>query len=147
MSTHLRLIDNVSYGTSREGDSGDPYDGNDTWEEHDPQAFEIVKDYGDVVLPSDVRPGDEVYLVYAIYNTGDSFSHQDGCLQIIDAFVSQDAANACRELAEKYDPCSNYDYSFEYANDVGAWCRHPCAWLGYFESLTGIYIKKLMVRK
>lgn len=56
-----------------------------SWEEsHDYHyhSAEIASGYSDVSLfPGDaeVELGDEIYVVYVTYSTGDSFGHADGC--------------------------------------------------------------------
>jgi len=145
-STKLRLIDHVESGISRACDSDDPWDRDDTWESHDPQAFEISEgSWFDVVVPGKVNRGDRLYLVHAIYNTGDSFGHDEGLINIIDAFKNQKKAQACADAAQKSE--ASQDYTFEYKNDVGVVVKAHTPWNGYFESLSGVYVTELPVRK
>jgi len=142
-TTRLMLIDNVTGGVSRSADPNEEWDGDDTWESHSPQAWEISQNtYYDVIYPGTVKRGEDLYLVYAIYNTGDSFSRSDGQLDVIDAFKSVLNARKCADAAGKAT-----GHSFSYQNDFGQPASHHTTWIGYFESLTGIYSVKLPVRK
>ena len=130
----------------------------DRWDRDDTDAswtFNYVsiveeKGYLDLVVPFEVKKGDDVWVVVAIYSTGDSFGHDDhACVEYIDAFLDKHKARACRDAVEKtrksWDDRTDKDVSWiREDNTVGKLDYVP--WNGYFESLDEVQCVYLEVR-
>lgn len=77
----------------------------------------------------DVKLGDTVYAVYALYSTGCTFSRTDGCVSVQGLFKTYEEAVELVKILEKAE-----DDDYQYP------------WVGYFERLDEIDIVPLIVR-
>lgn len=146
-------INKISFaGVTREHDSNDEWDGDDLRHEHSFEGFEVVEknpEYEwDFILPK--PPGDCLYLVCAYYSTGDSFHHEENCLEMV--YLTDNNIDAMAilraleinyiefEKTQKLDfkplvihlPVSNIDINIA-----------TSTWKGYFEQLNRIQIEHL----
>lgn len=89
---------------------------------------------------------DEVFVVYAVYSTGDTFGNDSGQVQIADAF--DDEATAW----ELYDEFKKFDSTGYGRNDVVPFDFHfkdkqyYIPWAGYFEHLERLGVEPVRVR-
>lgn len=132
--------------------SSDPYD-YDWSEDHyyEYHNVSIVKDgYSDLSLfpgESEVEAGDEVYVVYVSYNTGDSFGREDGCRTHLWAFSDRKRAyRLAEELAKDADAKPDYDFDHKPLEFEGV----PIStneWKGYFETFICADVEHLIVKR
>jgi hypothetical protein len=100
MTTYLRVNYNKDTWVTREATEPE-WDRDDTDSSWSFNHVEVVteKDSWDFAVPFDVKVGDTVYVVAAIYSTGDSFGHDDRYYcEYIDAFLLFSNALACSNV-------------------------------------------------
>ena len=83
----------------------------------------------------DVKAGDVVYVVVAVWSTGDSFGHDDGsCSEVFGSFKTYEEAEKFKTELENVST-KDYDFTFKIGDrDVYV------PWVGYFESLDYVEI-------
>lgn len=142
----------VEYDTrtvrSRDRDPNDSWDRGNTHSEHTLKHIRIAKDgnYPCITYPGLVKPGEKVYLVYAVYSTGDSFGHDtDRCLELISVHKDIDIARFNYQKV-KTSIAHDYNYTLEISQDNGQVVPVSCPWLGYFESLSLVKVAGFTVR-
>lgn len=128
-----------------------PRDPDDRWDNDSTEALiyihsitEVKKaDYKDVDVSFSVEHGKDYYVLWADYDTGDSFGRYCNQLELIDVFQTYAAADKARkELEELGEEC----YSREYTRDDGAIISIHIPWAGYFESLNSINIDSVKLK-
>jgi hypothetical protein len=142
----------------RERDPNDQWSGQDTDSHHTIDGIFLTPEYRfpDVVSEIPIEKGKQYFLVYALYSTGDSFSHDSGCLFYIDLFDKIEKAEKCKQSV--FAHYRNYKDDAEYHGE--AHCRQAgyesptqgmktvhVPWIGYFESLQEIIITPVQVIK
>jgi len=75
--TELKVIHTSHTTTTRKPISDDEWDRGTTHTSHSIEGIAIGSDYHGLNLPGKVNNGDVVWLVYAVYSTGDSFGNDD----------------------------------------------------------------------
>lgn len=131
------LYDRYEYVTREASDTDDPYDRDSTAADIYINAIRNAPGrYSDIAVPFDVIPGETCYLVWADYNTGDSFGNDDNLVEFIDLFKSMELAEECAAIARRAD---GYYYTFKREN--GQNCTQSIPWNGYFESLNAINVE------
>jgi hypothetical protein len=136
-----------------------------SWDVH---GIALSDKYPEVTACFPVADGDTVYLLYAIYSTGDSFGHdEDGRISFIEVFKTlekaETAAKAIREhcdwytgMHNRWTPMSAKDrkavqkkYSSEYTVSIvrenGEKMDVHASWNGYFESLSYVEVASFVV--
>lgn len=104
------------------------------------------REYGDVALfPGEVEPavGDDIHLVVASFDTGDSLSSEYGHHTMLWAFTDAAKAEELKALVELDDvtcPEDQFHLKLEFEGVPIARC-----WAGYHESLNGAHVIKLEV--
>lgn len=130
-------LETLSYSCSNEVDE-DKYLGNS---ERNSETHWTVsgitlseEDGGQFSLPCDfnVTVGDMVYVVYAVYSTGDSFGHDSGAYLEVLSF-NRDGERAERNKAAAEGGHISGTLTIEF--DAGGMVERGCPWDGYFESL------------
>ena len=93
------------------------------------ECAKLCKEYRYDTLPVDfdVKPGDTIYLLYALYSTADSFGSDSGNYELLEVHQHIDKAR----LRENYYKNSK-DYSLP--------------WIGYFDSLDELRIEEFVVQ-
>lgn len=133
---------------------------------HTVEGLELVDRYPDVTCCFPVVEGDDVYLVYVIYSTGDSFGHDtDSSIVFIDVFQNKEKAEATAQLIRKHadwyleknarwarldqkkkdQPSFKDSYSLEYIRENGKKNTLSTSWNGYFESLSSVVVEKFTI--
>lgn len=124
---------------TRKGD-GLPYsDGGETHTEHNVIGIKLAgkKSYDVEKVPFDVQYGVPYFLVYAVYSTGDSFSHdQDAGFEFIGLYETTEEAD---EMAEKVESTRKT------GGFIGDGFDTP--WGGYFEDLSFVEVKTVYLLK
>ena len=137
-----------------------------SWEESYDNHFSGIKVvtgdnyYGEKLEPGfQVKAGDVVYVVWAEWSTGNSFGrgHRNRT-EVMEVFMDSSKALACADILENgnmekdeyglIDTCDIIPidkWTVTYKNELGkdVPCYRP--WLGYFESLDGIYVETVVV--
>ena len=83
----------------------------------------------------------EVFVVYMIYSTGDSFGHADGKIDIIHCIASEEAAD---KLA-KYITENPGEYSIKFTDDFDREISLYNPGAGYFERINYVSVEKFSV--
>jgi hypothetical protein len=149
--TQLRVIYTSHTETAREPDTKDKWDRGDTRTEHSVESLVIGEDHHNLTIDGDVNLGDELWVVYAIWSTGDSFG-TDFCQEIefITAHrhesVAEHNASVLRNLGSwAHDPVSRADGML--ALDDGTMMKYHAPWAGYFDHLDNVVCEKFTVGK
>lgn len=150
---------------TRNRNEDDEWDKDDTETSTDVLGVETEKDkreqswFRDVVVPFEVVPGKDYYLVYVTYSTGDSFSRSDGEVAFIDLFETREKAeklasiinehyvlsdNEQRWADKKQKPPKGYsEYELTYHNEEGREIKYHVSWTGYFERMSSVTVQKV----
>jgi hypothetical protein len=87
----------------------------------------VEKDgYDCLGVAADLKPGDTIWLVWAQYETGDSFGRDGGQYELLEVQPTYERAI---ERQKHYASVSDYSVP----------------WNGYFESLDGIYVEEFVL--
>lgn len=160
MGTKIKIDVRTEQWSNDDGDdSDDQYAHNGTYDEHhDISGLIPVEEgcYFDMVVPFDLVKGQDYFLVYGIYSTGDSFSNTSGKLQLVDVYTTREKAERCvKSLVEHYAFYTNppkkirgknrqyNEYGVCIKDDMGVKYKFGVPWTGYFESLSGVEIKAI----
>lgn len=146
MPTFIRVIDGTTTTVIREGDGKMWGDRECTSTSHDITGIEVVKEhaYRDLTVNFEVTPNETYYLLYAVYNTGDSFGWDDGAITFIDLFKTHEKAEAALHVIgqghkNKSDRLNRYEAEDGKMIDI----YRP--WEGYFERLQYIKIDTVKI--
>ena len=148
----IKIIDNVHYGVSREA-TEDQWDRDDTYEDHNIEGIEVPKSknaYYDLEVGFDILHGVDYYLLYGIYNTGDSFGHDDGRIEFVDLYEDRNVAEDNAKRLRKHNDDNRNDfmkdgyYSAKLLHESGKEYDFHVPWKGYFENLS--YLEVVAVR-
>lgn len=142
-TNYLQLKTSSTGHVTRERDMNDEWSGEDThtdWsvegiELHEKNTFDAVPNY------LNAKSGDSVWALYAVYSTGDSFSHdRDGRLEFINVFATSEDAEAAAKILKNASGEAVYPIS------NGSMIRFGYVpWSGYFESLSYIEAVQLKI--
>lgn len=127
--------------TTRECDHTDSWDRGDTSTTWYVTGVKLVDKVGYKVIayPGELKPGDTINLLYAVYSTGDSFgSDEDGSIEFIS--VHKDA-----ELAFKNKTKLKNDHD-TIIHDDGTEEKIYVPWNGYFESLSYLSVDQFILK-
>jgi hypothetical protein len=147
MKTSIRLVyDSHKTETSRP-DPEDRWDRGNTRSEWTIKGLEIVEkeSYDSFEMEGEVKKGDEFWVVYAIWSTGDSFGQdEDGRFEVLCINKSRDLAEANYQI---YDSMESYGYGAEdvghfVTTDSGEKVPAYAPWFGYFENLSELVWEK-----
>jgi hypothetical protein len=143
---YLHLNTESYTDVTRDSDPDDRWDADDTSTSWSLRGIMLSDVDGQHALPADfpVEIGDTVYVVYAIYSTGDSFHCADGeYLEVIS--FHKDRARANRNMAAANGPhASRHEMTIEFEN--GKKITRHCPWDGYFESLDRVDVESFVVQ-
>lgn len=96
-----------------------------------------------VEVPEDT---DEVFAVYVVYSTGDTFGYDAGQVSIADVFDNEDDAHDLRDKYKEFDNTGGYGRNsivpvdFEWNGK-----RYGIPWAGYFEHLEHVGVETIKV--
>lgn len=131
------IVDIREYYT-REPDD-DEWDNGETAADISIQGVEFAEHYFDVALPQEYVPG-PLYLLYANYDTGDSFGRQRNRFEAVDIFQDRARAEAAqRALTDSEEGNASY------VRDDGTTIQYSCPWHGYFECLNYLEVEEVRI--
>lgn len=96
-------------------------------------------------VPDETEVGDDIYAVYIVYNSGDSFGRSTGNGEVVFATVNPVDARTVANAIEKDNNKREYTISVVLADGSSVTINNPAA--GYFERLTSVEIAFLQLRK
>ena len=149
---------------TRECDSEDEWDMDDTHEHHSNFKFTEDDKYPDLVCPFKLVEGQDYYFVNVIYDTGCSFNVETGKISLIGIYQTGEEATKAVELIEAhhkiYESINNYtlgkskvkapkgfsEYQLSIHNN-GVMQSHYVNWHGYFERFTCANIETFTYQK
>lgn len=131
-NTYLELIYTAHRYVTREAAADDNWDRDDTDADVHCESLTMhTKDgYDRIGVTWDVKSGDQLYALIAIYGTGDSFGHDGGQVEFVDVFLTDTDARAAKRALE--------DGEGKYYRQDGTVIKYSAPWDGYFESLTSL---------
>lgn len=151
--TYNVKIDKISrQHVTRERDPNEQWDADDLAWDHDIQGFSVVgkKKYWDFVMTKNPK-GKTLYLVYALYNTGDSFHCEENviCLvglyedeadavSVMDAIELDDKENSGRFDSDRFNPI-NVKLPKKGVEETIA----TSTWKGHFERLNTVNVESV----
>ena len=120
-----------------------------SWSREYENSFKSIKRYSEneikhQVFYSDLnlKPGDEVFVVWAEYSTGDSFgSSSRGSTEVIEIFTSLEEAKDIVDHLHKHT-----EYQFTGQTVSGRLMNLYCPWHGFFEHLDDIHIEHTIIQ-
>lgn len=130
-------IDHTAYiEVTRERNIDEEYSGEDTstnWNIF--SSLTIDNNYPDITTPFEIEEDKDYYLVYVIYNTGDSFSYHDGSnVEFIEIFENYDKATSLVHQIKSNTNLENLNG--EYLDEKDNKKNLSFCWYGCFESLS-----------
>lgn len=134
--------------TTREAAADDEWDRGNTSSKYTLEYISLANDsaYSTVTYPGEVKVGEKLYLLYAVYSTGDSFGHdEDACIELISVHKNLDVARFNYETI-KNNTDESYGVQIELSQDNGQTWKMSPPWNGYFESLSYLKIAGFTVR-
>lgn len=111
-------------------------------------GVEVVPSGGDVfTLDGNMMGGDDIYIVWVEWSSGDSFGNSDkGDVEVVASFKNRATAEALEKAIYKGSGKGKYSFKFQIDKDNPKSCIDVYeAWEGYFESLDNVYIEKVTV--
>ncbi len=135
--------------------SDDAWDRADTQTDWTIRGLERNPEYGqDLVFSKDLKRGAEAFVVYVIYNTGDSFGRDDSKYLVpIALFDSAEKAQACVDAIESHSDADDIDgpdevsFTVKYIDNDGNEQSEYASWKGYFNSIATCDYEKVEVIK
>lgn len=133
-----------------------------SWERYYENWFEKIskaKDVPDVVSDFDFQKGETCYVVWAEYNSGDSFgTAENENVEVVGVFKDKKCAKelekAIIDLNHKYQHgdfanCENWEdkYKFYFKTSDGQEFKYGhCPWYGYFYDLQNVYVEEVVMK-
>ncbi|WEM34355.1 hypothetical protein [Xanthomonas phage X1] len=144
MATHVRIDYDEHRYVTRAGSPDDRWDRDDTAADISINGIEIVSEagYRDLSVPFDVDINKSYILLWADYNTGDSFGHDRNYVEFIDLFETIERAQAARKALEE-----GTSYTRSYVREDGTGVSTSIPWAGYFESLNELRLDVVSVSR
>lgn len=135
----FKVIADIREYYTREPNDDDQWDSGETAADISIQGVEFAERYFDVALPKEYTPG-PLYLLWANYDTGDSFGQYCNKFEAVDIFQDRARAEAAqRSLTDS--PEGNASY----VRDDGTTIQYSCPWHGYFESLNYLEVEEVAI--
>jgi len=141
-------IDKISrQHVTQESAPDERWDSNDFEWEHDIQGFIVVgeKGYWDFVMENDPK-GKTLYLVYALYKTGDSFHHEENKICLVGLYEDELDAITVMDALE-FDYKKNADSSepirIQLPKKGMEEVIATSTWKGYFERLNTVNVEPI----
>lgn len=109
-----------------------------------------VSEYPDLTSIHDLQEGDQCFVVWAEWNSGDSFGNAlGGGAEAIAIFKNiADATECAKAIRKHHDDKRGEDASYEFffrASDGQEVCYGFAPWSGYFEYLTHVHVEHAIV--
>lgn len=141
----LRLDRDCYYEQTRDPDPDDRWDRGNTSTSHYIQGISIVDTEVSDFNLENIKVGDVVYVIYAIYSTGDSFGNDTcGGFEVIIMNSNSDIATKNYDIIVKNQ--NNRDRgTVELTLDNGNIMSYYPPWNGYFENLEDLRLESYCV--
>lgn len=159
LTVHHNRHSEVTY----EANPDDEWSRDSTTSSHSVDGISLASEYPDVTACFPVKDGDTIYLLYAVYSTGDSFGHdENSSIAYIDVFKTYEKAEKAakdirmhanwfkgvhgfvvpsKEEKKKYAS----DYQVDIKRENGKTMDVFAGWNGYFESLSYVQVESFVV--
>ena len=151
MKTKIVIIDKTYGGYSRTPDCDNKWDSGDQFTDHCIKGFRIAKksEYRDLVASFVPKKNVPYYLVYGIYDTGDSFGRDRGKIEFFDLFDNLEVAETNMKILEGIitKGKEKHDYTVTIFDNKFKPYKTTVPWLGYFENLQGVYVETVYLEK
>lgn len=137
---------------TREADPEDSWGADDTSTSWSIKGISLSDSDSQHALPADfaVEVGDTVYVVYAIYSTGDTFHRADGeYLEVLSFHKNRETAykNEASLNGRRDRGSAGNDFQMTIEFDNGKKVQRHCPWDGYFESLDSVSVDSFVVQE
>lgn len=120
--------------------NGDEWDSGDTAADISIQGVEFAERYFDVALPQEYDASKPLFLLFANFDTGDSFGRQCNKFDAVDIFQDRGRAEAAqRALTDSEEGNASY------VRDDGTTIKYCCPWHGYFECLNYLEVEEVAI--
>jgi hypothetical protein len=146
ITTDLEVIAQSFNHSSREPDHYSEWDRGTTWTDWTVSGIRLAARYPDITVDFQVKPGEVVHLIYATYSTGDSFGRdENGRIDYILVHKNRELAEKNVELL-RAKTNKDQNYTVNLTTDTGIVIPYYVPWLGYFQSLTDVYVEAFLVK-
>lgn len=136
----FKVIVEINEYQTREPNEGDEWDSGDTAADISIQGVEFAERYFDVALPQEYDASKPLFLLFANFDTGDSFGRQCNKFEAVDIFQDRARAEAAGSaLMESPEGGASY------VRDDGTTIQYSCPWHGYFESLNYLELEEVRI--
>lgn len=141
--TWVSVICDMHSRVTRRRDPESSYDGDD--KEHSPsiRGISVGGEWGDFDVTFPVTPGKVYYLVSVIYDTGDSFHRETGCVEHVDLFEEMEKAEILAKRIADHSRVSSGDLIL--FTNSGAEYRGFMPWQGYFSRFKEALVTPVLV--
>jgi len=142
----IEIDDNAYTRDTSEADPNSSYDRPDTSTSHNIEGFKVFEGdiYSDLQVLYEPMPGEEYYLLYVVYSTGDSFGHDSGGNIEYIGFYTEAELHIAREnkrRIEEDEYSRGGSFSVDLLSQQGQEYQLSTPWKGYFESLDSVDIQ------
>ena len=153
----IKFLDDFYIETIREKDPCDEWDADDTCEYHHIRGFKIIdkdkySNYSNLSVEYEINPEKSYYLLYVIYDTGDSFHREEGKICFINLYENKEIAEMCAKIIydnyKDWQERDNIDDKYNvtiFSNSGEKNFTFFCPWKVYFESLSNVEITSIRV--
>jgi hypothetical protein len=133
---------------TREANPEDRWDVDDLDWNHDIRGFKVVekKEYWDFVMENNPK-GKSLYLVYVLYNTGDSFHLEENLICLVGLYEDvDDAKTVMHAIKSDYTKNSEKFYPIDVNLPKKGTTETICtaSWKGYFTSLNSVNLEQIV---
>jgi hypothetical protein len=130
-----------------------------SWSKSFENTFKRIRLSGDSEIPDVVStvnlvPGDEVFVVWYEYSSGDSFGRSDKeYYEVAGVFENQNTASELAKAIEEFKPdpdIHDWDTKYKFVCDTSDGQRFEIGrvpWAGYFERLAGVHVEEATLAK
>lgn len=97
--------------------------------------------YPTIFAPFEAKRGEDVFVVWYEYSTGDSFGHSTrGSTDVAGVFKDLESAKSLKKAIENHKE-EEGSFSFEHTTPDGQKIELCASWTGYFEHLENVHIE------
>lgn len=137
----FKVIADIREYYTREPNDDDQWDNGETAADISIQGVEFAERYFDVALPREYDASKPLFMLWANFDTGNSFGRQRNKFEAVDIF--QNRARA--EAAQRTLTDTEEGQSASYVRDDGTTIQYSCPWHGYFECLNYLEVEEVAI--
>jgi hypothetical protein len=145
MQQKIRIVKDSYSHVTRHSDPTEEYDGDDIVNEHSISGFAPVddKDYYDFIL-DDYDPTEDkaYYLIYVLYDTGDSFHREDNVICLVECVGDRHTAETIAKAINK-DALNGGMGPIVLTIDGKKYSIGCSEWKGYFEHFRSANVERI----